>query len=80
MHVDSWLLAYCLWPPTVNLNSVHLNVFMKIECLDVQWSKAREQTFQLWKLLAVVLDTHLKCVDKVHKILTQHLLYFPQVN
>ena len=33
----------------------------------VQCSKAREQNFQFWKLLAVVVGTHIKCVDKVHK-------------
>ena len=35
------------------------------EC--IQCSKAREQIFQFWKLLAVMLDTHIKCVCKVHK-------------
>jgi len=33
--------------------------------LHVQCSKAREVNFQFWKLFAVVLDTHIKCVDKV---------------
>ena len=36
--------------------------------LHVQFSKAREQNFQFWKLLAVVIDTHTKFVDKVHTV------------
>ena len=35
----------------------------KFKCL--QRSKAREQNFQFWKLLAVVVDTQIKCVDQV---------------
>ena len=33
----------------------------------IQCSKRREQNFQFWKLLAVVLDTNIKSVNKVHK-------------
>ena len=38
--------------------------------IQVQCSKAREQNFQFWKLLTVVVDTHIKCVDKG---ISQHL-------
>ena len=37
---------------------------------QLQCSKAREENFQFWKHLAVVVDTHIKCVDKVHKVNT----------
>ena len=42
--------------------SVHTIDDIKIQC-----SKAKEQNFQFWKHLAVMLDTHIKCVYKVHK-------------
>ena len=45
--------------------------------IEVQCSKAREVNFQFWKLLAVVLDTHIKCVDKVHKRIDPTLVMLP---
>ena len=47
---------------TLQVSSVHPESFLLI-----QGSKAREYIFQFWKLLAVMVDTHIKCVYKVHK-------------
>jgi len=46
---------------------------------DLQCSKGKEQNFQFWKLLAVVLDTHIKSVDKVHKRSDSALVMLPQI-
>ena len=45
--------------------------------IQVQCSKAREVNFQFSKLFAVVLDTHIKCVDKVHKRIDPTLVMLP---
>ena len=58
---------------TVNFKWTHLKYFMKIECAwrtVLQSKRAKLLTF------AVVLDTHIKCVDKIHKRMAQHLLCF----
>ena len=43
----------------------------------VQCSKRREQNFQFWKLLAVVLDANIKSVE-VHKRSVHHSFYVLQ--
>ena len=43
----------------------------------VQCTKAREENFQFWKLLAVVLDIHIKCVGKVPKRSESTLVMLP---
>ena len=43
----------------------------------VQCSKGKEQNFQFWKFLAVVLDTH--TVDKVHKRSDSALVMLPLI-
>ena len=48
-------------------------------CVDVQCSKGREQNFQFWKLLAVVLDTNIKSVNKVHKRSDETLVMLPLI-
>ena len=44
-------------------------------------SKAKWKA-QFWKLsvVTVVLDTHIKCVDKVHKMIESVLIMVPQIN
>ena len=37
----------------------------------------QEVNFQFWKLFAVVLDTHIKCVDKIHKRIDPTLVMLP---
>ena len=43
----------------------------------IQCSKAREVNFQFSKLFAVVLDTHIKRVDKVHERIDSTLVMLP---
>ena len=45
----------------------NLNMVKNFLIVWVQCSKARKQNFQFWKLLAVAVDTHIKCDNKVHK-------------
>ena len=45
----------------------------------LQCSKRREQNFQFWKLLAVVLDTNIKSVNKVHKRSDETLVMLPLI-
>jgi len=47
--------------------------------MDVQCSKGKEQNFLFWKLLAVVLDTNIKSVDKVHKRSDSALVVLPLI-
>ena len=46
---------------------------------ELQCSKGREQNFQFWKLLAVVLDTNIKSVNKVHKRSDETLVMLPLI-
>ena len=43
----------------------------------IQCSKVREKNFQFWKPSAVVLDTHIKCVEKVYKRTESTLVMLP---
>ena len=45
----------------------------------LQCSKRREQNFQFWKLLAVVLDTNIKSVNQVHKRSDETLVMLPLI-
>ena len=47
--------------------------------IHVQCSKGGEQNFQFWKLLAVVLDTNIKSVNKVHKRSDETLVMLPLI-
>ena len=47
----------------MGVNVLKINKYM----IMLQCSKGREQNFQYWKLLTVVLDTNIKSVNDVHK-------------
>ena len=57
-----------------------LKAFFAIQVINlsmtkaIQCSKAKEKILQFWKLLAVVLDTH---IDKVHKGIESTLAVLP---
>ena len=38
---------------------------------------SKRGNLSIWKLLAVVLDTHIKCVDKIHKWIDPTLVMLP---
>ena len=59
------------YPPILSSHSSN-NIYTYIQC-----SKAREVNFQFWELFAVVLDTHIKCVHKVHRRIDPTLLMLP---
>ena len=60
-----------------NVDVIVLIVVRKGKTQVVQCSKGREQNFQFWKLLAVVLDTNIKSVNKVHKRSDETLVMLP---
>ena len=75
-------LVFCMTIKTTRQNqfliAIQFMCYMVHETSSkIQCSKAREVNFQFWKLFAVVLDTHIKCVDKVHKRIGPTLVMLP---
>ena len=76
-NIFSSALSLFLGEEEVSWSPSSLSVQEIVSPVLVQCSKAREVNFQFWKLFTVVLDTHIKCVDKVHKRIDPTLVMLP---